>query len=80
MCICKSTGQFLAVDVKVDDDYNLMKLGGRKPIPVKKGEVWPFLGISEECWYGTSTDNQGTGIIDGFYTDYIVEYLVPPKN
>ena len=54
-----------------------MKLGDHKPISVKRGKAWPFLGISEECWYGTSTDSQGIGIIEGVYTDYIVDQLVP---
>ena len=57
-----------------------MKLGDHKPISVRKGESWPFLGVSKECWYGVFTDNQGTGIIEGVYTDYIVENLVPPKK
>ena len=66
--------------MNIDTDYNIMKLGDRKPISVQKVKTWPFLGISEECWYGVSTDNQGTGIIEGIYTDYIVERLVPQQN
>ena len=54
----------------------LMQLGDRKPISVKKDKAWPFLGINEECWYGTATDNQGTGIIEGIYIDYAVEHLI----
>jgi len=57
-----------------------MKLGDRKPMSVQKGEAWPFLGIAKECWYGVSTNNQGTDIIEGVYTDYIVNCLVPPKK
>ena len=68
------------VDVKIDADYNIMKLGDRKPISVQRGKAWPFLGIPEECWYGVSMDNQGTGIIEGVYTDYIVEYLIYHMN
>jgi len=71
------TGQFLTVDVTIDADYNVMKLGDRKPISVKRASVWPFLGISSDCWYGEDMDNQGTGVIDGVYTDYLVEYLIP---
>jgi len=54
-----------------------MKLGDRKPISVKREKAWRFLGINEYCWYGTTTDNQGTGIIEGIYIDYVVEHLIP---
>ena len=57
-----------------------MKLGDRTPVLVKKGDPWPFLGVSGKCWYAVSTDSQGTGIIDGAYTDYIVKHLVPTVN
>jgi len=57
-----------------------MKLGDRKPMSVLKGKAWPFLGIVKECWYGVSTDNQGTDIIEGVYTDYIVDRLIPSKK
>lgn len=75
-------GQFLAADVKIESDinYSVMRLGDRKPVLVKKGDPWPFLGLSGKCWYAISTNNQAAGIIDGAYTDYIVEQLVPPEN
>lgn len=57
-----------------------MKLGDRMPISVKKNKAWPFLGIDEECWYGANTDNQGTGIIEGSYLDYVVEHLIPKQT
>ena len=53
-----------------------MELGDRKPIAVKKGMAWPFLGINEECWYGTTTDNREPKVIEGIYTDYIVEQIM----
>ena len=57
-----------------------MKLGDRSPISVKRDKAWPHLGINGECWYGVDTNNQGAGIIDGVYTDYIVEELIPVRN
>jgi len=64
--------------VKIDSKNMLMQLGDRKPISVKKRMAWPFLRINEDCWYGESTDNnQGVEIIEGTYTDYIVEQLIP---
>ena len=71
-------GQFLTVDVKIDYDNMLMKLGDRPPILVKRGSAWSFLGVPGDCWYGDATDDQGTGVIDGIYTDYVVEHLIPP--
>ena len=57
-----------------------MKLGDHNPITVKKDKAWPFLGINAECWYGVGTNNQGAGIIEGLYTDYIVEDLIPKEK
>ena len=63
--------------MKIDTENMLMQLGDRKPIAVKKGMAWPFLGINEECWYGTTTDNHEPKVIEGIYTDYIVEQIMP---
>jgi len=63
--------------VKIDSKNMLMQLGDHKPILVKKKMAWPFLKINEDCWYGATTDNQALGIIEGTYTDYIVEQLIP---
>ncbi|XP_065903513.1 inter-alpha-trypsin inhibitor heavy chain H5-like [Dysidea avara] len=68
-------GQFFNSDVKVDSEHNLMKFQGRKPISVKKAPAWSYLKSNVECWYGKSTDNQATGVIEGTYTDYIVQNL-----
>ena len=61
----------------IDTESMLMKFNDRKPISVRRALAWPYLNINEDCWYGTTTDNQATGMIDGVYTDYIVENLVP---
>ena len=74
------TGQFLTADVHVDEDDHLIKLNDGQPISVKKGPIWRPMEIAGDCWYRTATDNQGTGIISGVYTDYIVEDLVTPTN
>ena len=57
-----------------------MKFGNHKPILIKKATVWPYLKVNEDCWYGAATDNQATGMIDGVYTDYIVDSLIPYEN
>ena len=73
-------GQFLTASVNIDTENMLMKLGDRDPISVKRDKAWAHLGINAECWYGVDTDNQGAGIIEGTYTDYIVNQLIPKKN
>ena len=73
------TGQFLAADVLVDEDDQLIKLSDGHSIPVKKAPIWPFMGISGDCWHSTSTDNQGARMLRGVYTDYIVEHLITPN-
>lgn len=60
----------------IDPGYDVMKFGERKPILVKRAPAWPFLGMSELCWYPSVSDNQRAGVIEGVYTDYIVEPLV----
>ena len=77
LCLFFYIGQFLTENVEVDEDYNLMKFGNRKPISVRKGPAWPYLHINKECWYGAATDNQGTGVIEGNYLDYVVQDLIP---
>ena len=64
-------------EMYIDTEYNIMKIGGHKPIQVVKAPAWHFLGTDEECWYGKSTDNQGGGVIEGNYMDYVVEELLP---
>ena len=70
-------GQFIGKDIKIDTHYNVMKIGNHKPISVVKGQAWHFLGSDEDCWYGKATDNQGSGVIEGNYMDYVVEELIP---
>ena len=54
-----------------------MKIGDHKPIQVVKAPAWNFLGTDEECWYGKSTNNQGSGVIENNYMDYVEEELLP---
>ena len=77
-CI-KCIGQILNVDVNIDTENMLMKLGDRDPILVKRDKAWPFLGIDAECWYAVDTNNQGAGIIKDHYTNYIVDHLIPKE-
>ena len=61
-------------DVSIDN--GLMKVGSnRAPFSVKEKKIWPYLKIPGTCWYPTDTDDQGKGVLEGVYTDYIVDDL-----
>ena len=73
-------GQFMGSKVEIDEQAGLMKVGNRQvPFSVKKGEIWPYLKIPGTCWYPTETDDQGEGVLEGMYTDYIVDDLLAIK-
>ena len=75
-CMFSNTGQFMGSKVQIDEQAGLMKVGNRRvPFPVKKGEIWPYLKIPGTCWYPTETDDQGEGVLQGIYTEYIVDDL-----
>ena len=70
------TGQFMGSDVSLDREAGIIKINNhRDPFTVKRGEIWPYLNITGTCWYPTGSDDQGRGIIEGVYTDYIVDDL-----
>jgi len=74
---CINAGQFMGKQIEINTEYNIMKIGDHKPISVVKGPAWHYLGTDEECWYGSNTNNQGGGMIEGNYMDYVVEELLP---
>ena len=71
-------------DVLVDHgtDPILMKISHKYRevlFAVKKGEIWPYLKIPGICWYPIDSDDQGGGVLEGDYTDYIVDDLFANK-
>lgn len=62
-------------DVKIDKNNGLIRIGKMAPFSVRKGEIWPYLHQPGQCWYAINAGNQGEGILEGSYTDYIVENL-----
>ena len=70
-----STGQFMGTTVQIDQQAGLMKFDDHVPFAIKKGEIWSYLNTPGTCWYPTDTDDQGRGILEGVYTDYIVDDL-----
>ena len=66
----------MGTKVMIDKQAALIKFGeNRDPFTVKEGEIWPYLNIPGTCWYPTDTNDQGEGVLEGDYTDYIVDDL-----
>ena len=60
----------------VDQEAGLMQpRHDRKPFAVKKGQIWTYLKIPGTCWYPTDSDDQVRGVLEGDYTDYMVDDL-----
>ena len=67
-------------DPLVDQEAGLIQAShGQMPFAVKKGEIWPYLKIPGACWYSIDSDDQGGGVLEGDYTDYIVDDLFATK-
>ena len=64
-------------EIQIDTQYSIMKIGDHKPISVVNSRAWYFLETDKDCWYGKTTNNQGGGVIEGNYMDYVVEELLP---
>ena len=63
-------------DVFVDDEAGIIKIGDKqKPFAIEEKKIWPYLNINGACLYPTDTNEQGEGVIEGIYTDYIVDDL-----
>ena len=66
----------MGIEAVIDREYNLIKVSNyRLPFPVKKGKIQPYLNMPKSCWHPTHSDDQGAGVIEGVYTDYIVDDL-----
>ena len=72
-------GQFFHKGVEIDEMRKLLFLPGKAPVPVEWRPVWRFMERSAEeknvqhCWASMNPGNQGKGLIDGHYLDYLVE-------
>ena len=62
-------------DVTIDKSNGLIRIGNMAPFSVRRGDIWPYLHEPGECWYANNAGDQGEGILEGSYTDYIVEDL-----
>jgi len=81
--LLNAAGQFMGANnydnrsrCRNNKDYS----NNRAPFSVKLGKIWPYLNIPGTCWYPVSSDEQGRGVIEGDYTDYIVDDLLFANN
>lgn len=65
----------MGADVAVDEHSGLLRVGNIAPFSVKEKDIWPYLHRPGKCWYATDAGDQGEGILEGVYTDYIVDDL-----
>ena len=69
-------GQFLHKEAIVDE--KLLKINGRN-IPIEKLPTWDFIHTNDTCLHAKPKHGfQAEGIIEGKYTDYIMESLFSP--
>ena len=69
-------GQFLHKEATVSDE--LLEINGRL-IPIEKLPAWDFVHTNDTCLHAKPKHGfQAEGILEGKYTDYIVESLFSP--
>ena len=70
-------GQFFCKGVEIDEMRKLLFLPGKAPVPVEWKPMWRFMERHKKnmqhCWAAMNPGNQGKGLIDGHYLDYLVE-------
>ena len=64
----------------MDKVRKLLFMPNKSPVPVEWKPVWRFLEkrmadkeTGQHCWVAMNPGNQGKGLIDGHYLDYLVE-------
>ena len=74
ICNILYTGQFLHKEATIAKN-ELLEINGRF-IPIEKLPAWDFVHINDTCLHAKPKHGfQAEGIIEGKYTDYIVESL-----
>ena len=76
-CICNIIGQFLHKEATIVEN-KLLEINGRF-IPIEKLPAWDFVHINDTCLHAKPKHGfQAEGIIEGKYTDYVVDSLFSP--
>ena len=73
-------GQFFRGGVAVDEVRKLLFMPNKSPVPVEWRPIWRFMEkrradeeTVQHCWAAMNPGDQGKGLIDGHYLDYLVE-------
>ena len=74
------TGQFFREGVSVDEVRKLLFMPNKAPVPVEWKPIWRFMERKiahketvQHCWAAMNPGDQGKGLINGHYLDYLVE-------
>ena len=74
------TGQFFRSGVEIDEVQRIIILPGKNPVPVRSHQVWGFMkhktADKQRCWTAMNHGEQGEGLIDGVYRDYLVDNIL----
>ena len=65
----------MGYEAVIDIENRLIKIGDNPPFPVTEDGLWAYLNMPGKCWHAVNAGNQGEGILEGTYTDYITEDL-----
>jgi len=69
-------GQFFREGVEIDETRKFLLMPNKEPVPVMRRPVWSFMEREDKddqlCWTAMNLGYQGEGLIDGSYTDYLV--------
>ena len=67
----------------MDEVRKLLIMPNKAPVAVEWRPVWRFMErrranqeAVQYCWVAMNPGNQGRGLIDGHYLDYLVENLI----
>jgi len=66
--------------VEIDEVRRIIILPGKNPVLVRNHQVWGFMkhktADKQRCWTATNNGEQGEGLIDGVYQDYLVDNIL----
>lgn len=78
--LCLQIGQFFRSGVEIDEMQRIAILPNKKPVPVRNRPLWGFMkhktAVNQHCWTAMNHGEQGEGLIDGVYRDYLVNNIL----
>ena len=73
VCSIPSSGQFFSKGTRIDQGKRRLLLPSRSPIPVVLEDPKPEVHHKSQCWRLQTPGYQGEGLIEGDYTEYVVD-------